>query len=252
MAERSERSLHLHRFQGPSSPALVGVGSHSLFVPLGLRGEPGLDGWVSGGSIAERRRRPWQKRRRDTPAPNLPFTAKLTHTCYKKGLEKHMDDISGLYYIGMGASRGGDPTLMDGVETRNVPGPDSFVRQQLRRSRALTGRSRLVSRVLSLERGASVSMRRFERPVGRFDRGKGVCGPAVAAGADAGEAGPTLRIERQCRYPQAVSGALRASWSGKFVLPRLRTGNSAGLGHFPARNVNKNRSPQCRKRLPLP
>ena len=112
----------------------------------------GLDGWVSGGSIAERRRWPWPKRRRETPAPNLLFTAKLTHSCYKKGLEKHTDDISGLYYIGMGG--------MDGVETGNAPGPDSSVRQQLRRSRALTGRSRLVSRVLSPDRGVSLSMRR--------------------------------------------------------------------------------------------
>ena len=29
----------------------------------------------------------------------------------------------------MAASLGGDPTLMDGVETGNVPGPDSSVRQ---------------------------------------------------------------------------------------------------------------------------
>lgn len=47
---------------------------------------------------------------------------------------------------------------MDGVETGNAPGPDRPVRQQRRRSRAVTGRSRLVSRVLSLERGASFSM----------------------------------------------------------------------------------------------
>lgn len=65
-----------------------------------------------------------------------------------------------MYNIGMGAARGDDPTLMDGVETGNAPGPDRSVRQQLRRSRALTGRSRLVSRVLSPERGASFSLRR--------------------------------------------------------------------------------------------
>lgn len=125
----------------------------------------GLDGWVSGGSIAERWRLPWPQRGRETPAPNLPVTAKLTHTCYKKGPENHTDDISGLYNVGMGASLGGDPTLMDGVETGNAPGPDSSVRQQRRRSLALMGRSRLVSRVLSPERSASFSMR---RPSGRW------------------------------------------------------------------------------------
>ena len=79
-----------------------------------------------------------------------------------------------------------------------------------------------------------------ERPAGRFDPGKRVFGPAVVAEADAGKAGQTLRIERYCRYPQAVSGALRASWAGKSVLPRPRTGKSAGLEQFSARNVNKN------------
>ena len=95
-------------------------------------------------------------------------------------------------------------------------------------------------------------MRRFERPVGRFDPGKGVSGPVVVAEADVGKAGPTLRIERYYGYPQAVSGALRASWAGKSVLPRPKTDKSAELEQFSARNVNKNRSPQCHKSLPLP
>ena len=34
------------------------------------------------------------------------------------------------------------------------------------------------------------------------------------------------------RYPHAISGALRALQRGKFVLVGLRTGKSAGFGHF--------------------
>lgn len=53
----------------------------------------------------------------------------------------------------------------------------------------------------------------------------------------------TLRITRCCRYPHALLGALRASCAGRFVLIGVRTGKTAGIGHFtPIRRLSRLRS----------
>ena len=46
------------------------------------------------------------------------------------------------------------------------------------------------------------------------------------------DAGRAIWVARYRRYPLLISGALRASWAGKFVLIGLKAGKSVGFGHF--------------------